>query len=946
MKSRKTDAEGSSPQYVHTQTIKLLNALSEINKEFINPGSNKRALFKKLLNNALEVTDSEYGFMGEVLWRDDKPYLKTYAITDISWNEETAAFYKQHEESGFEFTNLETLFGYTLRTSEVVISNNPATDSRSGGRPAGHPDLNHYLGIPIKDSYNNMIGMMGLANKPGGYSDADITFLEPMLSLMSAFIASVKATEAKEFFSDTLEFYKRAIDSHSIVSVTDTKGKFIYVNDRFCNQYQYTPAELIGKDHRTINSGFHQKKYISQLWETIKSGKVWKGEVKNKAKDGTIYWEDKTIIPFLDDAGKPYQYISISNDITRLKEQEKELNNLFNLSEDFLIIANTNGYFLRVSASLPAALGYTEKELLSRPFLEFVHPEDVELTMSELSNLSKGINTFNFINRYICKDGSPLSLLWKASVSADDGRVYATATDITKQQEADRKLLQSKLEMEKARTKDMFLSNMSHEIRTPLNAIMGFNSLLANTQLSAEQKGYLDTMSSALKNLNVIINDILDLSKLESGKVELEQRAFNLEECVKQVVHLNRVQAKAKHLKLLFSIDPFIPKKIIGDETRLSQILMNLLSNAIKFTNKGQVEVMIQELSHSNNQITIQFKISDTGIGIEPEKLDMIFERFTQAEDYTNRIFGGTGLGLNIVKMLVNLHEGKMQVDSEVGKGTTFTFSITYALPTKQASDQKDKQNTELQRIPATILLVEDNFHNQQLACIYLERNGAKVVVASDGVRAIELLQEQPFDLVIMDIQMPVMDGIKATEMIRNELNLSIPVIGCSAHALLSEKRRCMEIGMNDYITKPYSELQLVQCIHQHLFAGEATASTEEPAVSISQQDDVAAIFQNWENDFGRDKMLILLNGLQKRLPEDVALLQQYLKDQDTEAIRRLSHQLVGSLGSLQLLQGMQLARRVETVATGNDLSILKRDVSALTTYLSEAIAAMQVITE
>lgn len=919
------------------QTLKLLHALSLINKAFIDPESDKRSLFRKLLNNVLEITDSEYGFLGEVLVRDGQPYLKTYAITDISWDAETAALYQKHIDLGFEFTNLETLFGHTLRTGEVVIANNPATDSRSGGRPKGHPPLNYYLGIPIKDKSNKLSGMIGLANKPGGYSDEDVAFLSPMISLMSAFIAAIKADEAKDFFSNTLDFYKKAIDRHAIVSVTDTKGNILYVNNKFCEKYQYQCDELVGRDHRPINSGYHNKTFMKAIWDKINQGKVWKGEIKNKAKDGNHYWENKTIIPFLDREGKPFQFISISNDITLLKKQEEELNNLFNLSVDFLIIADLQGYFLRVSQSLCKALDYDEATLLSRPFITFVHPDDVDSTKQELAQLSAGASTFNFMNRYMARDGSIVYMSWKASVNKEDRRIYATAADITRQKETEQKLLQSKVELEKARAKEQFLSNMSHEIRTPLNAIIGFNDLLANTNLTEEQQSYLHTMSSALRNLNVIINDILDLSKLEHGKVELDKCVFNLEECIKQVVQLNQLQAQSKQLTLSCQIDPFLPKHIIGDVTRLSQILTNLLSNAIKFTPKGKVTLIVEQEAISAGEVNIRFAVADTGIGIAPDKLEVIFERFTQAEEYTTRVFGGTGLGLNIVKMLVDLHGGTLVVDSTLGEGSTFTFDAPFALPQKEQLVQTSETSDTLPFLDAKVLLVEDNFHNQQLACIYLERNGATVDVVSNGEQAIAKLKAESYDTLIMDIQMPVMGGTAATKVIRQELQLDVPIIGCSAHAMQSEKLQCLAIGMNDYITKPYTEFILVNTVHKHIkvTGGGKPVPRDSVPVKQRQSDNVAELFTQWVADIGQDNTEALIEGLVGRLPNDIQQLQHFADVGAWEDLRMLAHQLSGSLASLRLTQGLSLAKLIEYMAAEQADTTLKPALSDVVAYLT-----------
>jgi len=277
-----------------------------------------------------------------------------------------------------------------------------------------------------------------------------------------------------------------------------------------------------------------------------------------------------------------------------------------------------------------------KEDLLQKPFMDLVHPEDRAATAKQMEILAAGGITIDFENRYLKKDGTYLQLSWKANFNQEDGLIYATATDITHKKEFEESLIQSRIEIEKAKAKDVFLANMSHEVRTPLNAITGFNDLLRKTNLNREQQGYVEIIGSALKNLSVIINDILDLSKLESGKLELEKRPFNIESLVKQVVQMHVARTKAKNLKLMLNFDSGIPDYVFGDETRLSQILINLVSNAIKFTSEGSIEIKVAEVSKVNGTTRIRFSVKDTGIGIDPAKLNMIFERFTQAEDYNH----------------------------------------------------------------------------------------------------------------------------------------------------------------------------------------------------------------------------------------------------------------------------------------------------------------------
>lgn len=932
-------------QVSNIQAQNILQALHEINIEFIRPKSNKRSLFKKMLDKVLAITSSEYGFIGEIITREGAPLLKTYAITDISWNEETAALYKKYEAQGMEFTNLNTLFGYTIRTGEVVISNDPANDSKRGGLPKGHPALNHYLGIPVKDNNNVMIGMIGIANKPGGYSESDLLFLEPMISLTAAYISAIKDSEAKQFFSGTLDLYKKAIDDHAIVSVTDVNGNIIYVNEKFCELSKFTSAELIGKNHVIVNSGYHSKEFFNKLWSTILSGKVWNGEIRNRAKDGSIYWVNATLIPFLDENKKPYQFIAIRNDITKLKEQERELSNFFRLSLDLLCIITAEGKFIKVSESFPKVLGYTEDELLETAVMDLIHPNDRLSTQEQIEKMLAGDNTLDFENRYRKKDGGYLLLSWKGSLNKEDGLIYGTATDITSKKEIEEKLIQSKIEMEKAKAKDIFLANMSHEIRTPLNAIIGFNDLLSKTSLNPEQAGHVTIIGNALKNLNVIINDILDLSKLESGKLELEKLPFNVESTIKQVIQIHLAKAKAKNIRLVLSFDSAIPEYIIGDETRLSQMLINLVSNAVKFTNQGSVEIKVMEQERIDNKVRLCFNICDTGIGIEPDKLNLIFERFTQAEDYTTRLYGGTGLGLNIVKSLVDLHEGDLRVQSTLGKGSEFILELTYPVANTIYSENTLPSNEVLSEVPLkgySILLVEDNEHNQILAKTYLERAGALIDIAGNGLVGLDSLSKNTYDLIIMDIQMPVMDGIRATEIIRKELSLNIPIIGCSAHALESEKLRCFSAGMNDYITKPYSQLDLVSAVLrlkiEKSMPNYTSNEHSQSTIPSGELEDVNEIFKNWEYQLGKEIADKLMTALLKRIPNDISKIETYVKSSDYSNLESATHNLAGSLGGLNIMNGMRLTRKLEESCKSNNKVVIESIADDLLRYLNHLL--------
>jgi CheY-like chemotaxis protein len=429
----------------------------------------------------------------------------------------------------------------------------------------------------------------------------------------------------------------------------------------------------------------------------------------------------------------------------------------------------------------------------------------------------------------------------------------------------------------------------------------------------------------------------LDISKLESGKLELEKREFNLEALAKQVIQMHSARAKSKNIKLMLSYDSEIPTLIIGDETRLSQILINLISNAIKFTSEGYIELRVEEKSRSDRRSTISFSVKDTGIGIEKSKLKKIFERFSQAEDYTTRIYGGTGLGLNIVKSLVELHHGKLDVTSALGQGSEFTVELTYVFVNPDESEtttQKPRSATLKSLNGKRILLVEDNEHNQILAKAFIERSNGIVEIAGNGKIALDMLTQNPaYDLIVMDIQMPIMDGLQTTSQIRKKLKINTPIIGCSAHALASERNMCLETGMNDYITKPYTEAELVGSIAYMLEYGIGQAKHESEN-STATPDQFDAVFEAIKKEFGPDAKVKLLRAMVKRVPNDLENLQKMMHADDFKHLAELIHNLAGSFGSLKMFEGLELAREHENAVKKNNKEMAKITHKRLSNYL------------
>ncbi len=364
-----------------------------------------------------------------------------------------------------------------------------------------------------------------------------------------------------------------------------------------------------------------------------------------------------------------------------------------------------------------------------------------------------------------------------------------------------------------SRMKEIFFANTSHEIRTPLNAIIGFTNLLIQMDPSQKQLAYLRNIKASGDNLLIVLNDILDFSKIEAGKMTFERISYLLTEQIDYLINTMQVKADERNIELKHYIDPNLPEVLIGDPTRLNQILMNLIGNSVKFTDsKGYVELRITEKSRTDNEVEMKFEVEDNGIGISKEKISRIFNSFTQAENETSRKYGGTGLGLAIVKQLIELQNGEIFVSSEVGKGSVFTFYLPFTIG-HFSSIKQQSANTEKQlKHPETIhlLLAEDNKINCQLAIDTIKNweQDINIDIAENGKEVIELLRNKPFHMIFMDIQMPEMDGIEATKYIREDMPddvKNIPIIAMTAHALKNERDHFIEVGMDDYISKPFA---------------------------------------------------------------------------------------------------------------------------------------------
>lgn len=459
-----------------------------------------------------------------------------------------------------------------------------------------------------------------------------------------------------------------------------------------------------------------------------------------------------------------------------------------------------------------------------------------------------------------------------------------------------------------AQAKENFLANMSHEIRTPLSGILGFTNLLQKRPLDDTAAEFAASIQRSGENLMTIVNDILDLSKIEAGMMRITPGIFSINGLLNSVETLFSERVKEKKLTISSKVDNSIPDTLVGDATRLTQILVNLIGNAIKFTHQGSVNIEVYKKQQNENEVILGFKITDTGIGIDKDKLNEVFDRFNQGEESTTRNYGGTGLGLSIVKKLILLQDGDIEVSSKQGIGTTFSFYIPYGIAKEQLNTIQEvniDHFKDISNIPLRVLVVDDNAINQSLMKHLLSQWNITFEMASNGQEAVEYLRNKEFDLVLMDLQMPQMDGYTAVQQIRELLKLDIPIIAMTAHALPGERERCLSRGMNEYISKPIKEEELFK-----LIANFGLKEAKSKAIEIAE---INPVFQYIDLTYmqsvsggNKDFEKTVTNQFIENVPQHLQQLMTAYQNQDFKMVKLRAHDLQSSgaiMGLLPLIE-------------------------------------------
>ena len=522
---------------------------------------------------------------------------------------------------------------------------------------------------------------------------------------------------------------------------------------------------------------------------------------------------------------------------TNKTEDSQYARSLIEASLDPLVTISAEGKITDMNEATVNITGVTREFLTGTDFFDyFTVPHKAREVYQEV--FAKGsVADSPLTLRHI--DGKLTDVLFNGSIYKDDRGtvqgVVIVARDVTQQKRIATELTEAivsaematliaeeaKLKAESAtiiandavKAKQQFLSNMSHEIRTPMNAIIGFTKVLLKTNMSAKQKEYLEAIKLSGDALIVLINDILDLAKVDAGKMTFEQIPFKMERSIAAILHLFQTKIQEKNLKLEKEYDNRIPEALLGDPVRLNQIILNLVSNAVKFTTKGNITVSVKLLDEDEKEASIEFAVTDTGIGIPESKIEKIFENFQQATSGTSRLYGGTGLGLAIVKQLVEAQSGTIQVSSKENEGSTFSFVLKFQKTNTETEFESEPIEPDLNITGIKVLVAEDIALNQLLMRTLLEDFGFECDIADNGKIATDKIQAQKYDVVLMDLQMPVMNGFEATGFIRNELKSDIPIIALTADVTTVDLTKCKTVGMNDYIAKPVDEKLLYRKI-------------------------------------------------------------------------------------------------------------------------------------
>jgi PAS domain S-box-containing protein len=712
---------------------------------------------------------------------------------------------------------------------------------------------------------------------------------------------------------EKLKLSELLLNEVNLIVVSSAENSDIkYVSPATEHIIGYKTNELLGKKwwDLTFFSKEESKKFRNKVIE-LTAGKIKLDtkpyERKLKCKDGGTKW-----IEWRDSISEGNIFVSVGVDIDNWKKTEEEkvlTETIIKNMDSMVMVSNNDGNILFASPSVEVILGYTSEEILGDKWWNVTFENPYEAI--KVKNAIKKFVLFNESN-YIdiskrkikTKEGNYKWIEWQVSKGANNTYI-SVGRDITDRISVEIELKKAKEYAEESlKVKSEFLANMSHEIRTPLNSIIGFTDLLLETKVTSEQQLHLETMKNSGEILLSLINNVLDLSKLESDKFEIEEISFNLHKNLNEVVRLMEIKANEKNISLDLIVDPSTPKQVIGDSNRLGQILLNLIGNAVKFTNEGSVTILVKQLSEAADISNVIFEIKDTGIGIVSNKINTVFGAFSQAKSDTSRIYGGTGLGLTIVKKLIGLLNGEIKVESKFGEGSVFKVTLPFKKSDEINDEEANENNSLDQPLELNILLVDDNRTNQLLGKTRLERWKCNVDLANNGIEGVKKAQQKIYDVILMDIQMPIMDGYEATKIIKNDISKEvskIPIIAMSAYTSASDIERALSAGMDDYVFKPFKPKELYKTLEKFGKVNKKFKSVEIDSFVENAKNDGVEKYADLkflrEETFNESSLLVLLiNSFLTEIEEFLEIVNIEMKNKNWTLLHKAVHKIKPSV--------------------------------------------------
>ena len=712
--------------------------------------------------------------------------------------------------------------------------------------------------------------------------------------------------------------------------------------------FGYTTEEALGQLATKLIVPEEMRTTVNQIWQDLidQSGGTYSIN-DNLTKCGrtiTCEWHNTGLI---NTEGQISGVLSVIQDITERKRAEEEitiqkayLEQLFEASTEAIALINENDLVESINGQFTDIFGFSPDEVVGRSLDDtIIPPYHIEEGKAVKKEIKKGKHIFQETVRQR-KDGSLVDVSvtgMPISINGKDAGVYAIYRDISSQKKAEQELKKAKTAAEEAtQAKSDFLANMSHEIRTPLNAIIGLSHLAKETQLTPQQLDYQEKIHTSAYTLLRLIDDILDFSKIEAGKLDLERNSFNVVEVLERMSSIISVRSNEKGIRFALHIPGAIPNPLRGDALRLEQVLLNLTSNAVKFTPQGEVAVAVELVEQSEQEAVLRFIVSDTGIGMSPEQIEQLFEPFHQADFTIARDYGGTGLGLAICRRLLEMMDSKIQVRSTLGQGSQFSFAVRF----EKAAGVEPEFTAGISREVAKellggrrVLVVEDNETNLQVAREMMEQVGLEVVTAANGLEAVKRSTEERFDGILMDLQMPVMDGLTATKEIRKgSAPQDLPILAMTANALAGDRDKCLAAGMNDHIAKPIRPEILYKTLVRRLrpdvdvnVCPDKSMAAEPVSLEVAgdlpciQGVDVRVGLAGVNNDWQLyTKLIYNFHSRHHGIKEEI---QAELERGDMNAAKRLAHTIKGLAGTIGAGRLAGIATQMESaiIAGGND---------------------------